>query len=95
MLAAAKNDRRALAILVLLADSGCRRGELAAITRADVDLTSRVLHLRVSKSRARVVPLSDRAVVALGRWLRWRMRRQPRPASGRTRACGRSMIRRS
>jgi integrase len=72
MLAAARQDRRACAILTVLADTGCRRGELAAITRDDVDVTSGVLRLPVSKTRARVVPLNDRAVVALGRWMRHR-----------------------
>jgi integrase len=72
MLTAARQDRRALAILTILADTGCRRGELAAVTRAEVDLTSGVLRLPVSKTRARVVPLSDRALVALGRWMRHR-----------------------
>jgi integrase/recombinase XerC len=72
MLTAARQDRRALAILTILADTGCRRGELAAVTRAEVDLTSGVLRLPVSKTRARVVPISDRAVVAIGRWMRHR-----------------------
>ena len=65
VLAAAKGDRRAHAILAVLVATGCRRGELAALTPADLDLRSGVIRLRVSKSRARVVPLDDRAVAAL------------------------------
>jgi integrase len=66
-------DRRRAAsdvAIVALATTGCRRGELAAVTVRDVDLTSGVLHLPVSKTRTRVVPLTDRAIVALSRWMR-------------------------
>jgi integrase len=72
MLAHAKGNRRDIAILAVLADTGARRGEIGSLTVADVDLTSGVLTIRVSKTRARRVPLTDRAIVALGRWLRQR-----------------------
>ena len=74
VLSAARQDRRASAILTVLADTGCRRGELAAVTRADVDLTSGVLRLPVSKTRARMRPVvrpgagRPRAVDAPAAW---------------------------
>ena len=71
MLTAARGDRRRArsspSWLTPAAVAATRSGH----TR-DVDLTSGVVRLPVSKTRARVVPLSDRAVVALGRWMRHR-----------------------
>jgi integrase len=72
MLASAKRSRRDTAICTLLADSGARRGEVAAITIADLDLHSGVITLRESKSRARIIPISNRTLIALSRWLRER-----------------------
>jgi integrase len=69
---ARKANPRDYALLVLMVDSGCRKGEIAAVSMADVDITSGVITFPKSKSRPRIVPLSDRAVVALGRWLRRR-----------------------
>lgn len=66
------NARRDTALLSVLVCTGARKGELANVEVSDVDLHSGVLRLRVSKSRARTVPLDDRAVVALGRWMRQR-----------------------
>jgi integrase len=72
MLASAKRNLRDLALLTLMVDSGARKAEVAALTVADVDLTSGSLHIRVSKTRPRTIPLSDRSVVVLSRWLRRR-----------------------
>jgi integrase len=72
MLAHAKGNRRDLALLTLLVDSGARKREIAAVTVADLDLTSGTVRFPVSKTVIRTVPLTDRAVVALGRWLRER-----------------------
>ena len=72
MLAHAKGKPRDIAVITLLADTGCRKGELAAVAMGDVDLTSGVIRFRESKTKPRSVPLSDRAVVAVGRWLRRR-----------------------
>jgi integrase len=72
MLAHAKGNRRDQALLTLLCDSGCRKGELAALRIEHIDLSSGTVTFPVSKSRPRTVPLTDRAVVALGRWLRER-----------------------
>lgn len=72
MLARAKGNKRDVALITLLVDTGCRKGELAALTVADIDLTSGTVRFPVSKTVARTVPLTDRAVVAVGRWLRQR-----------------------
>jgi integrase len=72
MLASARRTPRDLALLTLMVDTGARKGELAAVTMGDVDLTSGTVTFRVSKSRPRTVPLSDRAVLTLGKWLRKR-----------------------
>jgi site-specific recombinase XerD len=69
-------DRRDLALVRLLADSGMRRGEVAALTVDDLHLDGDGLILLrgdTSKSRrGRVVPLSREAVGSLDRYLRVR-----------------------
>lgn len=72
MLTSARRDRRDLALLTLLVDSGARRAEIAAIEMADVDLRAGTVTLRTSKTRARTIPISDRTIVAIGKWLRYR-----------------------
>lgn len=72
MLARAKGNRRDVALLTLLVDSGCRKGEIAALKVTDLDLTSGTVRFPQSKTTIRTVPLTDRAVVTLGRWLRER-----------------------
>lgn len=72
MLARAKGNRRDVALLTLLIDTGARKREIAALTVADLDLNSGTVRFPVSKTVIRTVPLTDRAVVALGRWLRQR-----------------------
>jgi Phage integrase family/Phage integrase, N-terminal SAM-like domain len=58
MLAKAKGHRRDHALLLLLVDSGARKGEVAALTVKDVDLASGMVTFRVSKTVARTVPLT-------------------------------------
>lgn len=72
ILASAKRSRRDLAIITILADTGCRKGEIAAVRYEDVDLGSGTIRFPVSKTRARTVPLTDRAVTAVAKWLRYR-----------------------
>ncbi len=75
MLASAKKSRhrqRDVALITVLVDTGCRKGELAGVLVEDVDLGSGTIRFRESKTKPRTVPLTDRAVVALGRWLRAR-----------------------
>jgi len=70
MLAGADAQERAL--LLCLADTGMRKSECAALELSDVSLTAGTINIRFSKSKPRVVPCSDRLVVALSRWLRRR-----------------------
>ena len=63
--AAVHNPRRAWT-LMLCYSIGTRRGELAAITPADVDLDTGEVHLRVTKGgRPRTVPLGPTAMAAM------------------------------
>lgn len=53
-------------LLVLALETGMRRGELLSLRWADVDLSRRVAHLKLTKNGdSRDVPLSTRAVGAL------------------------------
>ena len=75
MLASAAKSRNRLrdtALIVLLVDTGARKGEIAGVLLEDVDLSSGTVRFRESKTKPRTVPLTDRAVVALRRWLRRR-----------------------
>lgn len=72
MLQSAKRNKRDLALLTVLADTGCRKGEIAAVEFRDLDLTTGTITFRESKTKPRTVPLTDRAVIALARYLRGR-----------------------
>jgi site-specific recombinase XerD len=65
------SDVRDLALILVLADSGVRRGELLSMTVGGVSLEAAEAVVD-GKSDERVVPLSSRAVVALDRLLRAR-----------------------
>lgn len=67
-----RNARRDLAMLAILVDTGCRKGEIAALTVDNIDLTNGTVTFPISKTTARTVPLTDRAVAALARYLRVR-----------------------
>jgi integrase len=67
--ACTKRDR---CILVMLADTGARKGEIASLLLDDIDLDHATAYLRESKTRRRPVALSHRLILALGRWLRQR-----------------------
>ena len=45
---------------------------MAHVEMGDVHTADGLITFRISKTRARTVPLSDRAIVAIGRWLRQR-----------------------
>lgn len=66
------NRVRDLALLSVLADTGCRKGEVAALLPSDIDLDNRLITFRVSKSQPRIVPMSARAHRNLRRWVRVR-----------------------
>jgi integrase len=72
VLLSAKRSRRDLGLLTLMVDTGARKGEIAALKCEDVDIASGMIRFPVSKSMARTVPLSERSIAALGRWMRER-----------------------
>jgi site-specific recombinase XerD len=78
MLARAKANHRDYALLVVLIDTGMRKGECASLTVDGVDLNNRLLTIEQSKTRPRIVPMSERVATAVSRWLR---RRGVRPGS--------------
>ena len=68
-------DRRDTAIVRLLIDTGCRRGELAGINLDDVDLRGQEIILKQTKGGwSRIVPIGSRATLALRKYLRARDR---------------------
>jgi len=65
-----QNRARNLFILIALADSGMRRGELAGLRLQDVDLAGRTVRLRRTKTRKRQrVPVSPLFAWAYTEWL--------------------------
>jgi len=66
-------SRRDTAILRILIDCGIRRGELASLTVADVDLDNHVLTIKRRKGgRPGSVPIGNKATLAHDRYLRER-----------------------
>lgn len=65
-------SRRDAAIIRLLLDTGARRGEIAGLRLADVDLDQDVVHVVGKGSRPRALPFGQATGLALGRWLRSR-----------------------
>jgi site-specific recombinase XerD len=65
-------DRRDMALLRVLIDTGCRRGELASLTVEDVDMDYMVLHLTGKGSPSRAAPFGPSTGVALNRYRRVR-----------------------
>jgi site-specific recombinase XerD len=73
-------DRRDTAILLLLFDTGIRRGELVGMEVDDLDLRERVAHVTGKAGHRRVVRFGTRTAVAIDRYLRLR-RAHPHAAS--------------
>ncbi len=73
-------ERRDMAILRLLLDTGIRLGELAGLGMQDVDFESDVIHVIGKGRRPRAVPFNRKAGLALDRYLRVR-ERHPSAAS--------------
>lgn len=72
-------SRRDTAILRILIDCGIRRGELAALTVADVDLDTQELTIKRRKGgRPGSVPIGVKASQALDRYLRERSKHRDR-----------------
>ena len=67
-------ERRDLAILRLLMDTGLRRSEVAYLTLADVDLDNKLVSVVGKFSRPRVVPFGRKTAAALDRYERERAR---------------------
>jgi integrase len=65
-------SRRDRAIVMLLADTGMRRAELAALRLDDVDLRARVAYVVGKGRRPRTVPFGARTAQALDRYVRVR-----------------------
>lgn len=71
--------RRDTAILLVLFDTGCRRGELAGLRLADVELPARLAYVTGKGGHMRAVRFGARTAVALDRYIR--LRRGHRSAS--------------
>ena len=73
LLATAKSnspaDRRDRAIILLLADTGCRVGGLCDLEMSDANLDTRLVMLTEKGIKTRLVPLSDTVAAALQAWL--------------------------
>jgi len=64
-------------VIGLMAATGLRLGEALGLDRQDVDLTDGVLHVRVSQSNPREVPLHETTIAALRSYARVRDRHWP------------------
>jgi site-specific recombinase XerD len=65
-------DRRDAAILLVLYDTGIRRGELAGLRLEDVDLKTRLAYVTGKGGHVRAVKFGTKTAVALDRYLRLR-----------------------
>lgn len=86
-------DRRDTAMIRILLDTGCRRGELVGIDVDDLDLRVQEIHLRQAKGgRGRLVPIGSKTALILHRYLRARSKhpaaRTPRSSCRRGRIRG-------
>lgn len=67
-------DRRDMALILFLPDTGVRRGEFAAMTVDAVDLGSKTAHVVGKGRRPRTVAFGAKTARALDRYLRGRAR---------------------
>ena len=65
-------DRRDVAILLMLFDTGIRRGELAGLKLADVELKDRIAYVTGKGGHTRAVRFGTKTAVAIDRYLRLR-----------------------
>jgi len=65
-------ERRDTAVLLIMFDTGIRRGELAGLRREDVDLRDRLAYVTGKGGHTRAVRFGTRTAVALDRYLRLR-----------------------
>jgi site-specific recombinase XerD len=66
------NDRRDTAILLVLFDTGCRRGELIGMRIEDIDLRERLAYVTGKGGHTRAVRFGSKTAVAIDRYLRLR-----------------------
>jgi site-specific recombinase XerD len=66
------NARRDTAILMLMFDTGIRRGELEGMTVEDIDLRARLAYVTGKGGHSRAVRFGTKTAVALDRYLRLR-----------------------
>lgn len=66
------DERRDMALLRLLIDTGIRRGEAAGIQVADVDMPMRTIHVTGKGSHQRSIPMGAKTAQAVDRYLRVR-----------------------
>jgi site-specific recombinase XerD len=66
------DDRRDTAIIRVFIDTGARLGEVAGLTLDDVDLDARQLVVTGKGNRVRMLPIGNRTIRALDRYLRVR-----------------------
>lgn len=62
-------DRRDRAVMLLLADTGCRIGGLSELLIEDVNLNSGFISLTEKGGKNRLVPFTETTAAALGAWL--------------------------
>jgi site-specific recombinase XerD len=67
-------ERRDKAIIMLLIDTGMRRGELAGLSVDDIDLDNNVALVMGKNARPRACPFGRRTALALDRYLRSRLK---------------------
>lgn len=65
-------DRRDMAMLTLMVDTGLRRAELLGLMPADLDMDNRVVKVLGKSRRLRLVPFGKTAALRLDRYLRAR-----------------------
>jgi site-specific recombinase XerD len=73
-------DRRDTAILLVLFDTGIRRGELAGLRVADVELRERIAYVTGKGGHTRAVRFGAKTAVALDRYLRLRRAHRHAPS---------------
>lgn len=65
-------QRRDQALLLFMADSGCRRAEVAGLKLSDINQEQKIALVHGKGDKERLVPYSDRTVAAIDRYLRLR-----------------------
>ena len=65
-------DRRDVAIMLVMYDTGVRRGELAGLKLTDIDLRDRIAYVTGKGGNTRAVRFGTKAAVAVDRYLRLR-----------------------